>query len=78
MLIRSHEWADSAERGLCAVGKPYFFPSIEAGRFINENGKIMMPLSITCHHAATEGYHVSRFLDALQTEADAFEKYLGL
>lgn len=58
--------------------KPYFFPSIEAGRFINENGKIMMPLSITCHHAATDGYHVSRFLEALQTEADAFEKYLGL
>ena len=58
--------------------KPYYFPSVEAGRFSNENGRIMMPLSITCHHAATDGYHVSRFLEALQTEADAFEKYLGL
>ena len=25
--------------------KPYFFPSVEAGRFSNENGRIMMPLS---------------------------------
>ena len=78
MLIRSHEWADSAERGLCAEGKPYFFPSVEAGRFINENGKIVTTLSITCHDAAADGYPVSRVLEALQTEADAFEKYVGL
>lgn len=56
--------------------KAYFFPSVEAGRFFEENGKIRMPLSITCHHAATDGYHVSRFLEALQSEADSFEKYL--
>ena len=69
-------WTDSTERGLCAVGKPYFFPSIEAGRFVNENGKIMMPLSLTCHHAATDGWHVSRFLEDLQRDMDSFARYL--
>ena len=56
--------------------KPYYFPSIEAGKFREENGRLMMPLSITCHHAATDGYHVSVFLDKLQKEADSFEKYV--
>lgn len=58
--------------------KPYFFPSVEAGKFIEENGRITMPLALTCHHATTDGYHVSCFLDALQSEADSFEKYLDL
>ena len=52
--------------------KPYFFPSVEAGKFVMENDRLMMPLSITCHHATTDGYHVSRFLEQLQAEADEF------
>lgn len=54
----------------------YFFPSIEAGKFYEQDGKILLPLSITCHHAATDGYHVHRFLETLQQEADTFEQYL--
>jgi chloramphenicol O-acetyltransferase type A len=56
--------------------KPYYFPSVEAGKFQEENGRLMMPLSITCHHAATDGYHVGVFLEKLQQEADSFEKYI--
>ena len=37
--------------------KPYYFPSVEAGKFFEEAGRILMPLSITCHHATTYGYH---------------------
>lgn len=55
--------------------KPYYFPSVEAGKFISENDRLKMPLSITCHHAAADGYHVSRFLEQLQAEADQFDKY---
>ncbi|MBQ7082201.1 MAG: chloramphenicol acetyltransferase [Oscillospiraceae bacterium] len=56
--------------------KGYYFPTVEAGRFIEQNGRLMMPLSITCHHAATDGYHVSRFLSELQEAADQMERYL--
>ena len=52
--------------------KPYFFPSVEAGKFVMENDRLMMPLSITCHHATTDGYHVDVFLKDLQREMDAF------
>lgn len=56
--------------------KAYFFPSVEAGKFTEEKGRLLMPLSMTCHHAATDGYHVSLFLEQLQTGADRFEKYV--
>lgn len=35
-----------------------------------------MPLSITCHHAATDGYHISQFLERLQAEMDHFCRFL--
>jgi chloramphenicol O-acetyltransferase type A len=50
--------------------KPYYFPSVEAGKFHEKDGKLWMPLSITCHHATTDGYHVNRFLQALQADMD--------
>ncbi|MDY5798429.1 MAG: chloramphenicol acetyltransferase [Eubacteriales bacterium] len=57
--------------------KPYYFPSVEAGKFYEKDGRVLMPLSITCHHAATDGYHVSRFLEELQAEMDSFERCLA-
>lgn len=56
--------------------KPYYFPSVEAGRYYESGEKILMPLSLTCHHAATDGYHVKRFLAAFQESADYFERFL--
>ncbi len=56
--------------------KPYYFPSVESGKFFEKDGKIMMPLSLTCHHATTDGYHVDRFLKALQRDMDAFENHI--
>lgn len=56
--------------------KPYYFPSVEAGKFFEKDGRTLMPLSITCHHAATDGYHVSRFLDDLQAAMNEFEKFI--
>ena len=56
--------------------KPYYFPSVEAGRFTEENGRLMLPLSITCHHATTDGYHVSQFLTELQDDMDRFKQYI--
>lgn len=56
--------------------KDYFFPSVEAGKMVEANGKWTMPLSLTCHHATTDGWHVHRFLERLQESMDAFEGFL--
>ena len=55
--------------------KPYYFPSVEAGKFFKKDGRTYMPLSLTCHHAATDGWHISRFLERLNEEIMSFEKY---
>lgn len=54
--------------------KPYFLPSIEAGKFKSAGERIIMPLSITCHHATTDGWHVSRFLDDLENDIKHFSE----
>ena len=56
--------------------KPYYFPSVEAGRYYESGGSILMPLSITCHHAASDGYHVKCFLEDFQESADNFAWFL--
>ena len=56
--------------------RPYYFPSVEAGKFCEEDGCTLLPLSVTCHHAASGGWHVSRFLTRLQQGADAFDAFL--
>lgn len=57
--------------------KPYYFPSIEAGKFFSQGDQLLLPLSITCHHATTDGYHVSKFLEALQKDMDHFRELIG-
>lgn len=56
--------------------KPYYFPSVEAGRIHEKGGKSVMPISLTCHHAATDGIHVDRFLKTMQADMHNFEIYL--
>lgn len=56
--------------------KPYYFPSVEAGKFFEQDNKMLMPLSLTCHHATTDGCHIKAFLESLQNDINGFQKYL--
>lgn len=56
--------------------KDYFFPSVEAGKMTEVDGKWKMPLSLTCHHATTDGWHIQQFLSHLQESMDTFERFL--
>ncbi len=56
--------------------KPYYFLSVEAGKFVEQGNSVMMPLSITAHHATTDGWHNKRFLDDLQKAMNEPEEWL--
>ncbi|WP_206459131.1 CatA-like O-acetyltransferase [Anaerovorax sp. IOR16] len=56
--------------------KDYYFPSFEAGGFIESNSRILMPLSVTVHHATIEGYHLKVFFKELQRTMDHPEEWL--
>lgn len=56
--------------------KEYFFPTVEAGKFFEKDGATIMPLSITAHHAATDGYHINLFYEELKREINHPENWL--
>lgn len=61
--------------------KDYYVPSFEAGGFVEKecNGKtieIKMPLSVTVHHATTDGYHLKVFFEELQRSMNCPQEWL--
>ena len=53
-------------------GYLYFMPIVNWGKFRDENGKLMMPVSIRMNHAAADGYLVSKVFLLLQKEIESF------
>lgn len=41
-------------------------PKISTGKFFRENDRLLMPISLTCHHGLMDGYHIARFLELLE------------
>lgn len=56
--------------------KDYYVPTVEAGKFIEDGCNIRMPLSVTVHHATTDGYHLKVFFEDLQEDMNSPEKWL--
>ena len=46
--------------------KIWLSPFVMVGRFFESDGKILLPVSMTIHHAVCDGYHVSKFFNEFQ------------
>lgn len=55
------------------MAKPYYFPSMEVGKHCEKKERLLLPFSITRHHAVADGWHIQRFLESLQKGIDQFE-----
>lgn len=53
-------------------GYLYFLPIVNWGRYREENGRLMMPVSIRLNHAVADGYLVANVFRLLEKEIDAF------
>ena len=40
-------------------------PKISTGKYFREGEKLMLPISVTCHHGLMDGYHVAKFIESL-------------
>ena len=69
-------WISFTHFSVQSDNKHYYFPSVEAGKFFEECGHTLLPLSITCHHAVADGYHIKVFLNELQQSMDSFEQFI--
>lgn len=55
----------------------YLPPVVTWGRYQEENGRTVMPLSMNIHHAVADGFHLSRFFLEVQTLCDTFGAQLS-
>ena len=53
-------------------GYLYFSPIVNWGRYREENGRLMMPVSVRLNHAIADGFLLARVFRLLQQEADSF------
>ena len=51
----------------------FLAPVITWGKYEPECGKLMMPLTMNIHHAAADGFHLSRFFNEVQELINALE-----
>lgn len=52
-------------------------PKIAFGKFIKENERILLPISVEVHHALMDGLHVGRYLTRLEEALGEPETYLA-
>lgn len=49
----------------------YLIPIFTMGRFAEQKGRVLLPIAVQVHHAVCDGWHLSRFLEDLQSEVEA-------
>ena len=53
-------------------GYLFYAPIVNWGKYREENGRLMMPVTLRLNHAVADGYLIARFFGLLQDEIDAF------
>ena len=43
-------------------------PRITWGKYFMQNNKVLLPISVLCHHALIDGLHISKFYEFLDKE----------
>ncbi|HCN74723.1 type A chloramphenicol O-acetyltransferase [Pseudolactococcus plantarum] len=75
--ISSIPWVDFTSFNLNIYGdERYLAPIFTIGKYIEENGKTLMPLAIQVHHAACDGYHVGLFIEILRDMIENYHSWL--
>lgn len=49
-------------------------PRITWGKYFLQDGKVLLPVSVLCHHALADGLHISRFYELLHRQISAIVK----
>jgi chloramphenicol O-acetyltransferase type A len=52
-------------------------PKVSFGKFVRENERTLLPISVEVHHALMDGLHVGRYLSRLEEMLAEAEKHVG-
>ena len=58
-------------------GRGESIPRIVYGKFVQENGRLMLPISVEVHHALVDGLHVGRFFSRFEEALAEPEIFIG-
>ncbi len=82
LLDRDHpNWFDASYIPWCSYdsmnielpdGYLYFIPIVNWGKYREENGRLMMPVSVRMNHAVADGYLVAKVFSLLEKEIEKF------
>ncbi len=65
--ISSLPWASFTAFDLhIASGWDHFLPIFTLGRYVERDGRSLLPLAVQMHHAAADGFHVARLVNDLR------------
>ena len=56
----------------------HLLPIFHIGKYVEADGKILMPLALQLHHSACDGYHAGEFIAALRKMVQQYEGWLSL
>lgn len=47
-------------------------PLFDWGKYVERDGRVLMPVSVQAHHSFVDGIHIGKFVDGLQSYMDEF------
>ena len=53
-------------------------PFVMVGKFFRQEEKILLPVSLSVHHAVCDGYHVSHFFDEFQKMSSLCDEWINV
>ncbi|HEO9241191.1 type A chloramphenicol O-acetyltransferase [Enterobacter ludwigii] len=55
----------------------FFAPMFTMGKYVNQGGKVLLPLAVQVHHSVCDGFHVARLFNELQAMCDDLRHHSG-
>lgn len=55
----------------------YLLPIVTIGKYMEQDNKVYIPISIQVHHAVCDGFHTSRFMNEMQEFVRNYKTWLG-
>ena len=65
-------WLDYTGYATYSSGEPALFPILTFGKYTLREGRYTLPVTLTISHASADGWHTSRFFQALRENLRAF------
>lgn len=75
--VSSVSWIDFTAFNLNVYGDgTYLAPIFTIGKYVEQDGKTLMPLAMQLHHSACDGYHAGLFVEMFREMAQQYHNWI--